>query len=229
MADIDRELDLIARYKGGDKAVTPELFEAYKPLIRTWERNTSSTNLPRSAVNAEIRRVLLDALDSYDPNKGAQPNTYINSRMPKIYRFIYDHQNIGRLPENINIRVGTFKSVKRDTEDRLGREANANELSEELGWNIADVENMQKMVRSDLSLPSEFDFGVIEPNKTADLVHYIYYELTPQEKVVFEGLTGFGGKPKMKSKEIAARIGVSPATVSNIKKSIAKKLEAASR
>ena len=221
----ENEAELISRYQSGDRSVLPELFDSFRPILRTWERNTSSTNLPRSAVNAEIKKQFMEAVKTYDPNRGVKPSTHINSRMPKVYRFIYEHQNVGRLPENVTISVGTFKGAKTRLSDSLNREPTAVELADDLGWNVSQVESMEKMIRKDFALPAEGDFGAVEVNRQADLMHYIYYDLTPQEKLVFEHLTGIGGKEVLKSKDIAIRLGVSPSTVSNIKKEIAKKLE----
>jgi len=224
----EREKELIARYQGGDKNALPELFDSFRPVLKTWERNTASTNLPRSAVNAEIKSQFIDAIDTYDPERGTKPSTYINSRLRKTYRFLYEHQNIGRIPENENIKVGTFKSAKDNLSEKLGRDPTALELSQDLRWGLSEVEKLDRMIRKDLSLPSDLDFGAITTNRSADIAHYIYYDLTSQEKLVFEYLTGMGGKPVLKSKEIAQRMGVSQSTVSNIKKSIAEKLERAS-
>jgi DNA-directed RNA polymerase specialized sigma subunit len=227
MADVDREKELIQRYQEGDSSALPELFDSFRPVLKSWERKTASTNLPRSAVNAEIKRQFVDAIGTYDTSRDTKPVTWVNNRMPKIYRFIYDHQNIGRIPENINMKVGSFKSAKNTLSDKLGRDPTTSEMSDELGWGMAEVANLEHMVRADLSLPSEFEFGAVTTNRAADLMHYIYYDLTPQEKIVFEHITGMGGKKVLKSKEIAVKMGVSQSTVSNIKKSIAKKLESA--
>jgi len=225
MYDPEKEVELIKKYQSGDTAVLPELMNVFRPIAKIWERNTASTNLPRSAVNAEIKTHLIDAIKTFDAERGVKPSTWINSRMPKVYRFIYEHQNIGRLPENINIQVGTFKNSQVNLLDKLGREPTAAELADDLGWHIGEVERVGKMIRKDLALSSDYDFNLVEPNKSADLIHFAYYEMEPQEKLVFEHLMGIGGKPKLKSKEIAEKLHLSPSTISNIKKKIAERLE----
>ena len=57
------------------------------------------------------------------------------------------------------------------------------------------------------------------------MLSFIYYELSPQEKVVFEYLTGYAGKPKLDEQGIATAIGATRARVKKIKAHIAAKIK----
>jgi hypothetical protein len=58
------------------------------------------------------------------------------------------------------------------------------------------------------------------------LLHDIYWELTPDEKMVFEYLFGMNGKKKVDTgKDLSRLTGFSQPKVSVIRSSIAKKLE----
>jgi DNA-directed RNA polymerase specialized sigma subunit len=74
-------------------------------------------------------------------------------------------------------------------------------------------------VLSDYSMPGAYD-----DERRRDVIDFIYYELDPQEKTVYEYLTGKYGKPKKTAGEIASIMGVSDATVSRIRKRIEKKV-----
>jgi hypothetical protein len=43
----------------------------------------------------------------------------------------------------------------------------------------------------------------------------VYSDLGSRDQLIFEGLTGFGGKPIKKKSEIAKALGVSPAVITN--------------
>jgi RNA polymerase nonessential primary-like sigma factor len=219
-----QELDLVKRYQGGDRAALSPLMTSLKPVIANFARNVASTNLPKSAIEAEIKFQTIKAIKSFDPNKGVKLSTHINSRLPGTYRLIYEHQNIGRISEPDNIKVGTFKSAQQRLEQKFGRDATTAELADDLGWDMGQVSKVNRLIRKDIAV-SDFDFGKFEQNKAADLLHYVYHELDPTEKIVLEHTTGVGGKKILKGKDIAKKLKVSEATVTNIKKRIANRME----
>jgi DNA-directed RNA polymerase sigma subunit (sigma70/sigma32) len=70
------------------------------------------------------------------------------------------------------------------------------------------------------------DFSFTATTDSQKILNFIYYELTPQEKVVFEHLTGWAGKPKLTPDEIAARAGITRDRLKKVKASIAAKIRA---
>jgi DNA-directed RNA polymerase sigma subunit (sigma70/sigma32) len=68
------------------------------------------------------------------------------------------------------------------------------------------------------------DFSFTQTSDAQKILNYIYYELSPNEKVVFEYLTGWAGKPKLDEDEIAKRVGVTRERVKKLKASIAAKV-----
>ncbi len=70
------------------------------------------------------------------------------------------------------------------------------------------------------------DFTFSAENEAQKILNYIYYELTPQEKVTFEYLTGWANKPKMSDQEIALKLGVSRERVKKLKSGITRKIAA---
>ena len=219
-----KELELVKRYQAGDNSALVELLNSLKPLMGNFARNIASTNLPRAAVDAEIKFQTIKAIKSFDPSRGVKLSTHINSRLPGVYRLLYENQNIGRISEPDNIKIGTFKSAQQRLEQKFGREATTDEMADDLGWSQGQVSKVNRLIRKDMAV-SDFDFGQFEQNKAADYMHYVYHELDPTEKIVLEHTTGMGGKSVLKGKDIAKRIGVSEATITNIKKRIAKRLE----
>jgi DNA-directed RNA polymerase specialized sigma subunit len=87
---------------------------------------------------------------------------------------------------------------------------------------------MQRSVRMDIintqvSTPPRLD---TTDAKTRQLIDDIWWELTNDEKKVFEIVTGKNGKRKLdKGKDIASSTGFSQAKVSQLRKAIAKKME----
>ena len=61
--------------------------------------------------------------------------------------------------------------------------------------------------------------------QTGKYCHEVGYELDPRERKVFEWTTGWGGKPRKSTKEIAEALKISIPTVGNIKRKIGDKIE----
>jgi hypothetical protein len=65
----------------------------------------------------------------------------------------------------------------------------------------------------------------IKPSKDAEVLRLIQYELTPEEKSVFEYSMGMNGKPQLKPGDIAQRLNMQPSKVSRLKLAIAQKVD----
>lgn len=222
----EREKELWAQWKAGDSKALPDLFKSFRPVENAWYGKVAAQNLPESAVRGEIKKLMFEAFETYNPGKGAQLGTYVNSRMPKLYRYVSERQNIGRIPEHRALKITSFNTAKDLLSDRLGRDPNATELADELAWDLREVERMTKDLRKDIVLSQEFeDFSFHDTSQKQQILNLAYYELDPREKKVFEWTVGFGGKRKKSTQEIAQKLGVSVPTIGNIRKKIAKKIE----
>ncbi len=70
----------------------------------------------------------------------------------------------------------------------------------------------------------EFDPGVVELDEADYRIDFVYNDLSPRDKKIFEWTTGYGGAPKMPKVEIAERLGVSPVVISQRASMIAKRI-----
>jgi DNA-directed RNA polymerase specialized sigma subunit len=221
-----RELDLWKQWKAGDQAALPELMQSMKPIINQWTSRVSSAPLPKPYLEARVKKHLVDSLESYDPNKGAKLSTWANSRMKKVYRDIYPYQNVGSIPEHRITKIQSFESAKSLLEEKLNRDPTNLEISDELGWSLAEISRMQKELRGGtLSTEHSEEFIQAEDTLTADSLDYVYYSLDPTEKLVFEGLFGWGGKMKQKPGDIMKKMRLTPSEYRRIKQGIIRKIE----
>lgn len=154
--------------------------------------------------------------------------THLTNYMQKVNRFVYEHQNVGRIPEHRITQIGTYNTVKADLEDRLRRQPSAAEISDELTWSLPEVERMERELRAEVpeSAVLDSDFSFAAQTEAQKILNYIYYELTPQEKVAFEYITGWAGKPKLSDEEVANKLGVSRERVKKLKSGITAKIAA---
>jgi DNA-directed RNA polymerase specialized sigma subunit len=205
-----------------------ELLKSLRPIVKRGASPFLRSGLPQSVLEAEVKRIIIESLDAYDPVRfgNVQLSTFIISRIKKVNRMVYKHQNIGRISEQRITQIGTFNNVKSFLTDRFNREPSASEMADELSWSIPEVERMERETRKDLvSSIQQFEPGVVISDRDAEILELIYYELTQEEKVVYEYLLGKNGKPMLKPTQIAKTARLSPAKVSRLRNSIMKKFQ----
>ena len=203
------------------------LLRSFRPMIR------SKTNvykgrvkmIPDSAIEAEFQLRFVDALKSYDPSKGSL-GTYVYRYLDKAKRFIVENQNIGRIPENRVYKIKQYTTAKDELGEELGREPSVKEVAEKLGWKMAEAERMDSELRSDFMTQGfEDDPFSLTPSKSEEVLRLFKYELTDNEREVYEYLTGYG-KPHITSTgDIAKRMKMPDYQVSRLKAVIQKKLK----
>ena len=185
-------------------------------------------DIPPAAVHAEFNKQALHALRTYDPNKGAAVSSWVTTNLKKAQRWITANQNPARILEGRVYKTGLYDNAIATLDDQLGREPTTQELSEHLKWSEPEVSRMQAEKRRTLTTGA-FDPGydptTIMPSREVEILNMIRTELTPEELLVYEYKTGYGGKPQLKSGEIARKLGVSPSKVTRITQAIGRKME----
>jgi RNA polymerase nonessential primary-like sigma factor len=200
------------------------VLDILKPTIEV-NTNKMTGNLPRSAVKAQMIGLTIKYLDDYDSKK-SKLNTYIeNTAGQKLHRYVYEHQNLGTIPEPRISKVGTYNRVRANLEDGLGRPPTPAELGDELKWSKKQVMLFQKELRRDLVQDSQY--VNIYDDSRADIDEHLsllHSELYGTDKQVMEHLYGLEGKAILTNSEIANKLGISQSMVTQIKTKLANRL-----
>ena len=203
------------------------LMMAMQGPINSKVNEFKSAPVPPSAVRGFANAQAVKALHSYNPKKGASVSTFVTWHLKKVRSFVLKHQNIGRIPEHRGYNITRFKEAREEMTDKMGTPPDSLSLAENLGWSQAEVDRMEKELRPDLiaSLSPEPDrLRDIQSSRERDVLRYIHYELTPDERLVFEYSLGLYGKPKLTATEISRTMSISLPKVSRIRGKIDKKL-----
>lgn len=178
------------------------------------------------ALKGMAKKIAIDAIKTYDPNKGASLGTHISRQMTRLHRKNYASANAIRLPENLQQGVGGFLRAKEHLEGTLGREPTAAEIADEMNWNIRQVTQLEKQVRNETSSGQlQFDPAHITESVFDSKIDFFYNDLSPQDKLLFEHTTGYGGKKLLSKKEIATKLNISAPRVSQLASQLANKLK----
>lgn len=228
------ELDAWKKWnKTGDKEQLTFLLKSMDPFLQSYVNKYSASPLPRPAIESQARILAVKAFETYDPKKAAL-NTHVGHHLKHLHRYVLEFQNVGKIPENRGIAISKFKNVRSNLSDNLNREPNVIELSDSLHWSVPETERMQKELRQDLNIiqgkeEAFFDVNFNTSDTTRDIVEFIYYSSTPEEKKLLEYWFGIGGTPKLGIDEIAMKLNKPVADVRKMSKELARKITEATR
>lgn len=201
-----------------------ELIQKHKRLIES-EAAKYSQFVPNSTALAQAYKIAHKAAESFDPKTGLQFSTHLTNQLKKLSRLSTTYGATVRMPEAKQFRLQRVNMMEKALRDEYGRDPSAQEISEALGWNIAEVSTLLMQRKRDVNVNSLMHSPIFVDNSNDEWVHFVYQELAPRDQVIFEHKTGWGGKKEMTNEELAKKLGVSPATVSNRVKAITSRIQ----
>lgn len=220
-----RDLDLwhAWRRKKTD-ANASALLAQVAPLISR-EASKWDQTLARPLLEIEGKRLAMQAFHSYDPSKGAALGTHVVNQLQRMSRMAYANQNVARLPENKMLWFHSYHKAHARLADELGRSPTTDELADELGWSIPKVEEFRTSIGRRELLESggseeSGSAGLYEADKQEHLVDFIHHGLPPQQKVIFEHLTGYGGAETLSNQQIQRKLGLTQGQYSYLKEKL---------
>lgn len=123
-------------------ALKPVLFKKHQQL---------AGRLPDSALSAEITKHAINAIENYDPTKGAKLSTHVFNHIAQASRLNYTYQNVVRMSEDK--QQGKYKHYKKaidDLESEHSREATDQEIADRLGWKLKEVTDLKAGLFADI-------------------------------------------------------------------------------
>jgi DNA-directed RNA polymerase specialized sigma subunit len=205
------------------------LYESYKPLLnREAQKFVNKVELPTSTIHAEIDKHFVNAVKSFNPGRGAQLNTWVQTNLQKASRFVKTYQNFGKIPEGQISQIRRFKQAKEHLFNTAGFEPDTKTLADHLGWTQRRVIQMQKEDRRDLPASGfESDPAELLTPKELEAIKLMQYDLSPEERTVYEYTFGMNGKPRYQPGQIAKSTSIHPSKVSRIRNRLVDKLKEA--
>lgn len=236
----NNEMDLYNQWKQtGSKEAFQGLYNSMKPLLFDAARKASyGSNIPQSAHHIWAAQNMLDALRTYKPEAGASLQTHVYTAVnQKGKRLNYLYANVGKMPEPRATRIGLFQNEFENLRTELDRQPSAVELADRLGWSMKQVELTQREVHKNLSISDGVEaHPYYESSTDRAVLDDLYFDLTPEQQVVYDYIYGQHGKPKLSKgndridfEEIGRRAGYSASKARSLHAQIRQKYEKAAR
>lgn len=202
---------------------TQALLKAIDPII-SLEVNKQMGTIPRPVLKLKAKSLALKAMEKFDPDK-ARLNTYLVHQLQPLRRANMKAQNIVRMPENMQLKVGAYLDAKAELMDKKDREPTSSELADHLSWNMKEVKRMERQLHNESSTSSQVYEGMAYEADLDMKTDLVFRSLNPRDQLIFEYTVGYGGKPTLSNNEISEKLKVSAAFVSQRKKYIMMKLK----
>ncbi len=215
--------------KGSDYAALQELRVRVQPIVHSQVNRyvTGPGHISRAALEARADELFVDAAKTYDPKAGAAFRTHLFNGLRRLDRYVKANANVAYIPEARASNITLFNTRFKTLEDEKRRPPTDEELADDLMWSLAEVQRMRRSMRRELpwsQVQSPHQVGM-EDARNVQLLDDVYHELSPDERMVFEFITG-RGRPKItKGQDLAKKTGFSQAKVSQLRKRIAERLK----
>jgi DNA-directed RNA polymerase sigma subunit (sigma70/sigma32) len=200
-----------------------QMVSDHKRLIE-YESSKYSRFVPLHVVQAEAYKIAHKAAKSFNPDAGAKFSTHLTNQLKKLSRISTQYGSTIRLPENKQFKLQRLNHTIAELKDKLEREPNAQELADATGLPIKEINFLLQNRRAEVNVSNLAYTPTFVDNENDDWLHFVYHDLSPTDKVIFEYKTGFGGKPQLTNEEIASKLNMSASTVNNRAKMIADKI-----
>jgi DNA-directed RNA polymerase specialized sigma subunit len=245
LRESERDLELWTAWKANptEENLVP-LMEQIRPLSHQRVHQFGTAPVPQPAVLASAQHHAMKGLQTYTPGKDTQLKTWIYKYLQGVHSDVSKHANIGRIPYRRSRQIGLFGEVTSQLRDELGYEPDTQTIAERMNTSLAEAGRLRadttwtpaqvEKMRVDAGRADHIEsLAMSEPDKLEDLqagtrrevMRYIYQDLSPRERTVFEYQHGLYGRPQMNGTQTAKAMKISAPTVSRIRNSVQEKID----
>ena len=187
---------------------------------------------PKPLLRGRAKGLAIKAIRTYDPAHGAQLRSWVVTQLQPLSRYGKQLRPI-RASEVAIRQAAEVNRVRSELSDSMGREPSMSELSDQTGLSATRINRIREQVKASIT---ESAFEIDEESATAGLPgtqqsdtlgtaeEMVYDSLTPRDKQIYDWKTGRHGKTMIANQDIAKRLGVTPALISQRSQQMAEQI-----
>lgn len=205
----------------GLRGVVESLDPTIQKALRAYAPNASPV------VQSRARLLAANAVRSFQPGRGADLNTHVYRQLQRLQQEGPRISDPMPQAERSRRDSGKIMAAISAAADDIGREPTDEELSELTGLPRRRITKVRAHMRHRMS-ESQYTEGLgndddsdnaqeaVATERTGydDWVDAVYHDLPEVDRIILQYRTGFRGAPKLSSGDIARRLKLSPAAVS---------------
>jgi len=196
---------------------TSLLLKKLRPTINS--ALTSFAPGMEKSLQIKATKLALDAAGTYDPSYGTDPSTHVFHTLKRLYRYGAKRNNIMPVSERGYAETKYIKALMAEFEDAKGREPSAMELADRSGFSVKKINKIlgANRIRNDSSTinpDTHQSYVGASDLDDDDYFEYVYASVGPIDQKIMEWSSGKHGRPVLANQEIAQRLHVTPAAIS---------------
>lgn len=191
---------------------------------------------PKPLLRARARSLAIKAIKTYDPTRGAQLRSWVVTQLQPLSRYGQQLRPV-RSSEMAIRQAAELDTQRRRLQLDMDRDPTDEELADHVGISVARIKRLRSTVKP--SVPEsamvdietdEVSLPAVSEGRTLDFAsEAVYGGLSDREKRIFDWKTGAHGKKQISNQEIARRLGITPAAISQITATIAASIQKATQ
>jgi len=177
---------------------------------------------PKTLLRSKAKTLSIQAIKKYDPTKGAQLRSWVVTQLQPLSRYGQQLRPVHASEMAIR-QAAEVNRISNELADDIGRAPTHEELADHTGLSVKRIKMLKKTV---IPVVSEGIFntgdteegsnlpGTTHTNVLGTVAEIVYDSLNDWDKRIYDWKIGKHGKPVLSNMDIAKRLGVTPALVS---------------
>jgi DNA-directed RNA polymerase specialized sigma subunit len=206
-----------------------DLLRKAGPTLSASVRSYVGVDDPTAATHAKL--LAMKAIRGFDPKRGVKLRTHLMTQLQPLRRFAARRRNILNVPEQVQYELAGVAEAEKELQEVLARDPSDLEVAEKLQLSPKRLAKLRGYSRGVLA-EGQYTDGQGAPTQPTVYtpgvdrwVDYVYYDLSPIDRKIFEWRTGYNGIKKLQNNVIASKLGLSAGAISQRVDKIRKMLE----
>lgn len=164
-------------------------------------------------------KLTLQALKSYDVNKGTAVSTHVFHNLKRLSRITSQRNQIVHIPQNIRLAYSTVANKSIQLQQKLGRQPSLQQLADATGLSqkkLTRIMQGQAVVSQSGSQLVQGQANTRGSRDTTDddYIGYVYQSVQPIDQKILQWSTGFKGSKVLPVGQIAKKLNLSAPAIS---------------